>query len=131
MPPQTFCAHFSHVLNNSHVTSTHSRNSSLGLSAVAMVTTPPKLSKISVFAHLCPPQTFCAHFSHDSNDSRLTLTQTRSSSFGVSAVAMVTTPLKIPVFGRSVRKLRSYAVLQHMCTLFTCPTRFAVEFATP
>ena len=46
-------------------------------------------------------------------------------------VAMVTTPLKMPILGQSVQKLHSYAVLQHMCTLFTCPTRFAVEFATP
>ena len=42
---------------------------------------------------------------------------------------MVTTLLKIPIFGQSVQKLHSYSVLQHMCTLFTYPTRFAVEFA--
>ena len=73
---------------------THTRNSSLGVSAVAMVTTPQNRQKL-VFLHICaPPQKFCAHFSHDSNDSHLTLTQTRSSSFGVSAVAMVTTPPK-------------------------------------
>ena len=55
VPPQTFCAHFSHASNDSHLTSTYTRSSSLELSAVAMVTTPPKSSKIAIFAHLCPP----------------------------------------------------------------------------
>ena len=58
--PQTFCAHFSYVSNDSHLTSTHTRNSSLRISAVAMATPPLKLSKIGVFAHLCPPR----HFVH-------------------------------------------------------------------
>ena len=56
-----------------------------------MVTHSQNRQKL-VFLRICAPPDILCNFSHVSNDSRLTLTQTRSSSFGVSAVAMVTTP---------------------------------------
>ena len=73
------------------VTTPQNCNSSLGVSVVAIVTAPQNRQKL-VFLCICALQTFCAHFSHVSNDSHLNSTHTRSSNLGVFAVAMVTTP---------------------------------------
>ena len=103
-----------------------------------MVTNPLKMlifvqsvQKLHSYAVL---YSICAHFSHASIVLQLNLPHHDSFGLGVSAVAMVTNHPKLskmPIFGQFLQKLHSYAVLQHMCTLFTCFTRFAVEFATP
>ena len=54
MLPQLFCAHFSHTLNDSHLSLPDTRNSSLEVSAVVMATTPPKMVKIFCFLPLFP-----------------------------------------------------------------------------
>ena len=62
------------------------------------------------------PETFCAHFSHGSNDSHLNLPHTRNSSFGVSVVAMETTlPLTrlIMTFGL-LETERGYSITDRM-----------------
>ena len=75
------------------------------------------------------PQTICAHVLYASNDSQLNLPHTRNYSLGASAIAMITTPRKMPISLQYVQKLHSYMVLQIMCTLFKCLIRFAVKFA--
>ena len=98
----------------------------LGVSAVAMVITPPKLSKIDIFAHLCSPRHFVYTFSHASNDSHLTSAHILSSSLGMSAVAMVTTPPNLSKNG----------VFAHLCPprhfvhTFTYLRQFTFEFDT-
>ena len=62
----SICAHFSHAQRVSQLNLPHQDSFGLGVSAVAMVTTPPKLSKIAIFAHLCPPR----HFVHTINMSQ-------------------------------------------------------------
>ena len=46
--PQTFCAHFAHASNDSHLNLPLTCNSCLGVSAVAMATTPQNCQKCSV-----------------------------------------------------------------------------------
>ena len=63
-----------------------------------------------------PPQTFCAHFSRASNDAHLNLPHTRNSSLWVSAVAVVTTTLKMPIFVQFVQNFivsRFYRLCAH------------------
>ena len=47
---QTICTHFSYALNDSHLNLSHARSKGLGVSAVAMATTPPKWTKIDILA---------------------------------------------------------------------------------
>ena len=53
----------------------------VGLPAVAMTTTPI-IVRNCCFCTPMPPQTFCAHFSHSSNELLLNLPHTRNSSLG-------------------------------------------------
>ena len=87
--------------------------------AVAMVTTPPNNCQKLLFLCRYATQTFCAHFPHAPNDSHLNLPHLCNFSLGVFAVAMVTTPQKIPNFVPLVQKLYNYAILQVVCTLFS------------
>ena len=108
MPSQKFCAHFTLNSNDSHMTLTHTRSLTLGVSAVAMVTTPLK------YPFLCSPcenfivarfYSICAHFSHAQRVLQLNLPHHDSFGLGVSAVAMVTTP----------PKSSKIAIFAHLC----------------
>ena len=90
MLPQKFCAQFSHASRILQQNLPHTRNSSLEVSAVATVTTPQNCQKF-LFLRICASQIFCVHFLHASNNSYLNLPQTCSSSFEVSAFAVITT----------------------------------------
>ena len=94
---------------------------------------PPKIVKNCYFCAFVPPppppppQTFCAHFSHVLNDSHLTSTHTRSSSLGISAVAMVTTPQKC----QKLLFLRICAPHPDiLSTYFTCFKQYTFDFDT-
>ena len=95
VPPDILYTLFTFLKRFTHLISTHTRSSSLGVSAVARVTIPQNCQKLVFFGSCALPDILCTLFTYFKRFKFEFATHWYSLCLGVSVVAMVTTPPKI------------------------------------